>query len=287
MKQLSCLLEIEHQYNSLTVTEKRIADYIVENSAKVPLMTIDELANNANAAKSAVMRLCKSLGFSGFPELKISLATDISKNSVQKYSSYITPEDNALTALKKVFASNIRALDDTLTRIDMEQFSAIIDSLYTANHIYIYGIGSSGFFALDLSNRLSELGYLCFTITDVSYMKGSSLNVKPGDVVLAISQSGRTKIVVEAVEIAKKKGAITACITGYSNSPIRKASDYSIVITTNDIKYPIESISCRVATISVMDAIMVALTTKKYDDATNRMHEFKHYVNELRTSKNK
>ena len=70
----SCLLEIQNRYGTLTPTEKRIADFIRANGSEVVHMSVQELAERTNAAKSAVLRCCKSLGFTGFPDLKISLS---------------------------------------------------------------------------------------------------------------------------------------------------------------------------------------------------------------------
>ena len=65
----SCLLEIQNRYATLTPTEKRIADYIQANGPEVVHMSVQQLAEQTGAAKSAVLRCCKSLGFSGFPDL--------------------------------------------------------------------------------------------------------------------------------------------------------------------------------------------------------------------------
>ena len=81
----SCLLEIQNRYEKLTPTERRIADYIRANGPDVVHMSVQEVAEQTGAAKSAVLRCCKALGFDGFPALKISLSADLSKNSQMNF----------------------------------------------------------------------------------------------------------------------------------------------------------------------------------------------------------
>ena len=79
MTDLSCLFSIQNKYQSLTKTEKVVADYIAANPDRVVFMSVDELSAASGAVKSAIIRCCKSLGFRGYSDLKIALASDLSK----------------------------------------------------------------------------------------------------------------------------------------------------------------------------------------------------------------
>lgn len=277
----SCLLEIQNRYESLTPTEKRIADYISANGAEVVHMSVQELAEQTDAAKSAVLRCCKSLGFTGFPDLKISLSADLSKNRQMNFSPYIVPEDGLDGMLEKVFSANVKALHDTLDRVDREMVGKLVDALEGAKNVYIYGVGSSAALSSEFWYRMTQVGKNAHCLTDVLHMKLSEMNIESGDVAIGVSHSGRTACVVEALARARGRGAVTACITGHSDSPLTKTCDLPIAITAEEIKYPIYAISARIAHISVMDVISIALSSRKYDEMQARYQKLKKMEEEL------
>lgn len=271
----SCLLEIQNRYNTLTPTEKRIADYIRNNGPEVVHMSVQELADQTGAAKSAVLRCCKSLGFAGFPDLKIALSAELSKNRQMNFSPYIVPEDGLDGMLEKVFSANVKALHDTLEWVDREMIGRLVDALEQAQTVWIYGVGASASLSSEFWYRMTQVGKNAHCLTDVLHMKLSEMNIREGDVAIGVSHSGRTSCVVDALERARRKGALTACITGHSDSPLVRNSDFPIPVIAEEIKYPIYAISSRIAHISVMDVISIALSARKYEEMQGRHQKLK------------
>lgn len=267
---LSCLLEIQQRWPELTAAEKRIAAYIRENSAQVIHMSVQQLADGAGSAKSAVIRCCKSLGFSGYPALKIALAADISKNSQLDYLPYIHSGDNESDILDKIFAANVKTLHDTAERIDRTAVKALVDAIAGARRIYIYGVGTSAALVNDFQYRLMQAGFQAQGFTDIMYMLISTQNIGPGDIAIGISHSGRTSATVDALRLARECGADTACITSYPGSPITQHSRHLLLASSDEVNYPMEAISARVAHMSIIDAVTVALSARDYENAQLR-----------------
>lgn len=277
-----CLSQIKLKYEELTAKEKKLADYIVKNSDKVVSMAVSKLAEEAGVVKSVVIRCCKSLGFSGYSELKISLATELGRNKEFNFVPYIESSDNPGEILDKIFSANIKTLHDTALRTDKKMLSEIVELLYNAKRIYIYGIGTSAGIVSDFQYRLMQFGYTAFCFTDIVSIKVSAFNIRPGDVAIGISNSGKTVATVDALKEARKKGAKTVCVTSYPDSPVTKASDYPVVISSDEIQYPIEAISSRIAHISVLDAITVSLSAKDCENAAKRSEDVHEAINTLR-----
>lgn len=282
MKDRPCLSTIKIEYNKLTAKEKLVADYILKNYERVVSMPVGELADTAGVVKSVIIRCCKSLGFDGYSELKLSLSRELARNESFNYVPYISREDNSSNILDKIFSANIKTLHDTAEGIDRKVLDDVVDMLADANNIYIYGIGTSAGIVSDFQYRLMQLGYTAFCFTDVASMKVSTLNIRPGDAAIGISNSGRTVATVDALVLARDMGAKTACLTGYPNSKITKICDYPLVIQTDEIQYPIEAISARIAHISVLDTVCVALSARNYDDATERSAKTHELINTVR-----
>jgi DNA-binding MurR/RpiR family transcriptional regulator len=278
----SCLLEIQNRYEELTPVEKCVADYIHENGRQVVHMSVRELADQAGVAKSAVLRCCKALGFSGFPDLKISLSADLAKNQEMKFSSHISHNDDIENILDKVFSSNVKALHDTREQLNSNMIEQLVDAMEKASAVYIYGVGVSAPFCSDFQFRLFQIGKRAYFMTDSYSMKMSTMDIKEGDVAIGISHYGQTVMVLDALKLAKERGAVTSCITGHSESLIAKECDLPIIIAAEEMKYPIDTISTRIAVISIMDAITIALSTRSFDNALDRYQYFRELENTLR-----
>lgn len=270
MKDITCLANIKAKYSGLTAREKLIADYIQKNPDKVVEMTTAELAENAKVVPSVIVRCSRSLGYSGYRELKLALSADLARNERFNYIPYIDNADTSSDIFDKIFSANIKTLHDTAKGIDKKLLEKVTDLIFGAKNIYVYGIGTSAGIVNDFQYRLMQLGYSAFCFTDIVSMKVSALNIKPGDVAIGISNSGRTVATVDALSIAKDMGAKTVCLTSYPDSNITKVSDYPVVICTDEIQYPIEAISARIAHISVLDVIAVSLSAKDFDNAAER-----------------
>ncbi len=276
------MIAIKTNYNSLTKVEKKIADYIIANSEEALRGSVADVANGSGAAKSAVVRFCKAVGFEGFNDFKLSLAMELSKNKQLNYTPYIDENDNAGRILDKVFAANIKTLHDTAENIDRATFAKVIDALAKARSVYVYGVGTSAAIVQDFQYRLMLLGLNAFCYTDVPTMKISTLNITKDDVAIGISHSGRTVATLDAVSLARDKGALTVCLTTFADSEIAGSVDYPLIAYCDEINYPVEAVSARLAHISILDAIAITLSAKKYDETRKRAEEVHKLVNTIR-----
>lgn len=279
MKNRSCLASVKQKYDKLTPVEKKIADYILSQSEAVISMSIAEFAENAGVVKSAIIRCCKTLGFDGYSEMKLSLAMELSKNKQLNFVPYIDENDSVAGILEKIFSANVKTLHDTAEEIDRDMLARVVDLIDGANIIYIYGIGTSAALANDFQYRLTQVGYTAICFTDVPSMKVSTLNIRKGDVAFGISNSGQTVATIDALLLAGEMGAETVCLTGYPDSRITRVCDYPLVISTDEIQYPVEAISARIAHISVLDTIVISLSARHYSDAVMRAEKTREFVN--------
>lgn len=270
MQKKSCLGAIKTEYAGLTRKEQQLADCILQNYETVVSLTTSELAERAGVVKSVVIRLCQSLGFSGYTEFKLALARELARNEQFNFTPYISENDKPEHIFQKIFSSNIKTLHDTAEGIDTIMLDGAVHALEEAKNIYVYGVGTSAGIAGDFQYRLIEIGRRAFFFTDIVGMRVSAGNIAPGDTAIAISNSGRTAVTVDALRHAKENGAKTICVTSYPNSEIVKYSDFPLIIKTDEIQYPIEAISARIAHISVLDSIAVSLSSACYEEAVER-----------------
>lgn len=282
MKNKVCLATIKTEYDNLTKKERQIADYILANHEKITTLPIAELAANAGVAKSAVIRFCRSIGFDGYSDFKMALSGELARNEKFNFTPYINSSDNPVEIMQKIFAANIKTLHDTIVGIDKQIYTDAIKAIGNAENIYIYGIGTSAGIVCDFHYRLMQLGFKAFCFTDTANMKVSTMNISSKDVAIGISHSGRTVATVDSLKLAKKKGAATICLTAYPNNCITNNCDYPLVIKTDEIQYPIEAISARIAHISVLDSIAISLSSRDIVKANERFSKTRELLDTVR-----
>lgn len=259
--------QIKRLYCNLTTAERKIATYVIESPQEVTGLTVHQLAEKCGVASSAVIRFCKTIQLQGFSELKLELARELgSKREEQKNTlPAVEHESGTEGVVRKVFQAGMDTLQDTLDKLDFSKIEKMSEVLVNAKHIFIFGLGTSSTVVLDAQYRLSQLGLWATACTDILLMGVTGANLEQGDVVLAISHSGRTKAVVDAVRHAKKKGATVLAITSFTDSFLYKESDVAATVFADEATYPVEAVSARVAHICMVDSLAMLLATHNYD----------------------
>lgn len=262
---------IHNLFNNLTKTEQKIASYILKYPEKVVDMTTKELAYVCCTVPSAVNRMCKSIGIEGFAKLKILLAGDIAQKYRGKGNNSFDEKDTTQTIFDKVFSSSINALECTYNMLDFSKINTITKKIASAKRVYIFGVGTSSVIATDAAYRFSQLGVQAYSYTDILQMNFMAKSMKKGDVAFAVSHSGTTKTVVDAMRYAKQAGATTVSLTSFEKSLLYTESDYSVSVYADEKNYPIEAVSARIAHMCIIDALELAIASLNYDDYSNHI----------------
>lgn len=259
--------QIKRLFCNLTAAERKVANYVLNAPQEITGLTVHELANKCHVASSAVIRFCKAIQLQGFSELKLELARELgSKREEQKNTvPSVVHESGTAGVVGKVFHSGMYALQDTLDKLDFSKMEKMSQMLVEAKRIFIFGLGTSSTVVTDAQYRLSQLGLWATACCDILLMGVTAANLQAGDVVLAISHSGRTKAVVDAVRLAKKKGAIVLAITSFIDSYLYQESDFAVTVFSDEETYPVEAVSARVAHICLVDSLAMLLAVHNQD----------------------
>ena len=280
------LSRIHNCYDSLTDTEKKIADTILSSPKDAVKMTVKELAEHSGTVPSAVVRFCKSIGTTGFSDFKICLSAGLGKKASAAEMLPVGEGDEPKQVFSKVFASGINTLRDTLSMIDFSQTETIVRLLQKATRVVFFGVGTSSVIAMDAQYRFAQLGIATTACTDILFMNVTAANLKAGDVAVCISHSGSTKATVDAMRRAKKAGADTVAISSFAHSRLAMESDYHLIAFSDDKNYPVEAVSARIAHICILDALMMSLASQNYETLQKHIAERNEVLKEIRyTSK--
>lgn len=258
------LYKIEKLIPTLSKTERRVADYVIQNPETVIELSVAALAETTGVSDATVVRTCRSLGFSGYQNFKIALAQDIVKPQ-QFVHEDILYDDNVQDIMLKVFGGTIQTLKFTYSTLSWEDVAAAAKAIISAKAVHVFGVGASGAIAIDLHHKLLRLGICADVYTDAHLQAICAAYAKKRDVIFAISHSGSSKSVVDNAQHAKENGATILTLTSMGSSPLTKLADVSLFTASEETKYRIVSISSRLAGLTIIDTIYTYIALQKED----------------------
>lgn len=245
-------------YQDLTKSEQRIASYIMENAARIMEQTIPELAGNTKSSEITISRFCKKLGFSGLQALKIALAAELSNAGEMEFRE-IGDKDTEEQVAAKVFQNIMDGLQDTLKILDFQQVAKAVQVLQKARRVAVYGYGNSATVCQDIETRFMRFGMVIQAYADMSQQLTSASLLTKEDVVIAVSHTGATIKLLEAVRVAKRAGAAVIVITSYAQSNLAKLGDVVLTGMGREVHYSSESVASRLIHMAITDVLYTAM----------------------------
>lgn len=256
-----CFIKLKAIYDSLKTAEKKAADLFLMKPEFFATASIVEAANAAGCSEATIVRLARKLGYSGYPELKSALIEGRDSNHLQLYEG-ITEEDDCDAVVKKVFQASIQAMEDTLNVLDMEEYKRAVDVLCNANKIMICGVGDAASVARSGYQKFMRIGLDVRVSEDIDVQLITASHMSKGDVVIAISHSGRTKSILDVVKYARSTGATIMSITNYPVSPLVKNSDIVLLTATFAEHVKGEVMSKRIVELCILESLYVNVLLK-------------------------
>lgn len=278
-----CLLRIREALHALTPKELHLAQFILDHPEHAVNMSIDELADNNTVSVSTVVRLCKTLGYSGYKELIRNLYSDMSSVSADNAFEDITPGDSPEVVMRNICQCNIKSIENTMAITDPVALTAAVEKLCAANRIDFYGMGSSGLVALDAGNKFLRCGKTIFAHSDSHYQMLTALTLKPEDVAVLISYSGETTDILNLARLIRPQGASIISLTRYGKNALSELADIRLFSSSTETLLRIGPMSSRIAQLTVIDILYAAVCSQIFDTAkphlelsrtaTLRMHQ--------------
>lgn len=257
--QTGTLIRLRGLYPSLKTALRKVADVILRQPEMAIYASVNEVAAVAVVSEATVMRFCRILGFKGFQDFKIALAREMVIPSPRLQEEVAGQEEDELGMVRKVFKTNGLALQDTLEIMEIEAMREAAQLLLTARQIIVVGVGGSGPAVTYVGNRFLLLGLKAFMCTDFYLMLMAASMLSREDVVLAISNLGTTREILETVGIAREKGARVICITNNSLSALARMCNPVLVTAAREGTLPEEAVASLVCQISILDALFALI----------------------------
>lgn len=249
----STIHRIRRLYPEMGPGEKKIADYILNNTSNILECSVTTLAKLSGCGDATVVRFSRRVGYDGFQALKIGIASEMGATS--SVSSEIGTDDTCFEIYKKHVEDIRYTLQNTETVLDADMLERAAKSIMNAQRIVIFGLGNSAAIATDAAHKLLRVGLNAQACCDNHLQAIIASHLDRNSVVIGISHSGSSKDVVEALRLSKIGNATTICITNHDSSPIVAASDIALFTKSEETRYSILALSSRIAQLAILDAI--------------------------------
>ncbi len=210
---------------SLAPAEQRVGRLCLADPRAFAKLPVSELADRSHVSKPTVVRFCRSVGYDGLADFKLKLAGTVNEGVPFIHRS-VDVDDKIGDVMVKVIDNTVAALlkyRNEASTLSMERaVVALVEAYKAGRQIQFFGVGNSGIVAQDGQHKFFRLGVNTTAYSDGHMQVMSASVMRAGDCVVVISNSGRTRDLMDACDIARKNGATTIVITA-SGSPLASA----------------------------------------------------------------
>ncbi|MBU6258974.1 MAG: MurR/RpiR family transcriptional regulator [Burkholderiales bacterium] len=207
---------------ALPPAEQRVAKLLLSDPRSFATLPVVELAERSHVSKPTVVRFCRSVGYDGLADFKLKLAGSVNEG-VPFVHRAVDDDDKAGDIVVKVIDNAVAALlryrNAAAAPAVERAIAALADACRGGHRIEFYGVGNSGIVAQDAQHKFFRLGVSATAVSDGHIQVMSATMLGAGDCAVVISNSGRSRDLLDVAEIARRKGAMVIVITA-SGSPL-------------------------------------------------------------------
>ena len=253
---MSVMLNMLKYKENLSMAERNVLDYLVENKAVLKNFNVEKIAEAAYTSPASVVRMCKKLGYRGFKDFKIDFILSNAKVEIpenKEYNDVILSKDDHFG--KSVIENNIRILEETLKIHDPVSLHKAAEAIMSSRRILIFGKGSSYLVCKDLEMKLRRINKFAIAQGETHEQLVDASFLNPNDCVIFISNSGKTKEIIGAALLAKEKKAKIISVVKIGSSLLAELSDIVLFTTSLEGEFRSAAMTSRMSQFCVIDAL--------------------------------
>ncbi|MGE0315843.1 MAG: MurR/RpiR family transcriptional regulator [Lautropia sp.] len=249
---------------------RKVLALILEDPQRVLDETFEMLARRAHSSVPTIMRTCRDLGFAGLREFKLALAQDLAVGG-SPLNRRVRIDDDARQVIAKITRGAATVVSSVQAQLSADAVQRAADALVAALRVDCYGVGAtSNFMATDLQARLFRLGLMSNSYLDPHVQLISAATIDRRGVVVAITHVGGMPSLLEAVGVARSRGAMIIALT-QGGSPLAKMADILLAIeVAPDPVMPVGP-EAYLAHLTVIEILTVLVAQRLGDKAVDRL----------------
>ncbi len=280
MKPAALTQTISNELQAMRKSERKVGQFVLAQPDKVIRMRIVDLAQQAEVSEPTVVRFCRAVGCHGFQDFKLALAQQLASSpSIGQIA--VTDSDSTAEYSFKVFDSTVDSLLKVRDNLDLDMLDRAVQALCAAKRVEFYGFGASAAVAFDAQHRFFRLQLATAAYSDPHLQNMSATSLSPDDVVVAFSQSGRTKALLDSIALVKARGAKVIALAP-SQSPVADAATIPITIDVEEDIQIYTPLSSRIAHLAVIDVLAIGVAQQKGPQLEEHLQQLQKNLDSLR-----
>ncbi|MCF6523105.1 MurR/RpiR family transcriptional regulator [Streptomyces sp. JJ36] len=256
---------------SMTRSMQRVAEAVAHDPAGCAQLTVTGLAERTGTSEATVVRTSRLLGYPGYRDLRLALAglaAQQESGAAPSVTADIAVDDPLSEVVAKLAHDEQQTLADTAAGLDTGQVEAAVGALAGARRIDVYGAGASSLVGQDLAQKLLRIGLVAHAHADPHLAVTNAVQLRAGDVALAITHSGRTVDVIEPLRVAFDHGATTIALTGRPDGEVAQYADHVLTTSTaRETELRPAAMSSRTSQLLVVDILFIGVAQRTYETA--------------------
>ncbi|MBC8739985.1 bifunctional transcriptional regulator/glucokinase [Paraburkholderia sp. UCT31] len=252
---------IRQMREALTPAERRVAELALNHPRSIINDPIVDIARKADVSQPTVIRFCRSLGCQGLSDFKLKLATGLT-GTIPVSHSQVHLGDTATDFGAKVLDNTVSAILQLREHLNFEHVERAIDLLNGARRIEFYGLGNSNIVAQDAHYKFFRFGIPTIAYGDLYMQAASAALLGKGDVIVAVSKSGRAPELLRVLDVAMQAGAQVIAITS-SNTPLAKRATVALETDHIEIRESQLSMISRILHLVMIDILAVGVAIRR------------------------
>lgn len=248
-------LKLSSIYSTLPPAERRAADFILANPEEASHMIISDIAKASNVSIPSVTRLTKKLGYPGFLEFRIALAS-ISADESAFNTDQTLEKDSDEDFIRELMLEQMHAIDLTFHALSKEKICLLASQIAAAKRIVFFGNADAMSAAYAVNEELAKMGLDSTIVPESGSMQMYASKLDKNDVFFAVSHGALKNYTLESLKTAKKRGAVTVLMSNTFNAAAKQAAEHYIFTSKLDSAYNL----CGFETDSAQKALLEVIT---------------------------
>ncbi len=279
---MNLLQHISQCKKDLRKSELKVAEHVLEDPSAVIHISMADLAAAVGVSEPTIIRFCRAVGCSGFQDLKLKLAQSlVAGASFGQFA--IHEQDSIADVALKIFDTTLHTLIDVREHLDTSTIAEAIEVMAKAPRVEFYGFGASGAVATDAQHKFFRLLLTAAAYSDPHMQAMSAVTLRPGDVAICISQSGRSRDLLTTANLVHETGAtlITLCP---SQTPLAELATINLAIDVQEDTEIYTPLTSRIAHLVVIDVLAMGVAMARGPALVNHLKSVKRSLRSLRLS---
>ncbi len=237
---------------SLLKSEAQVVAFFAEEADRVVDFTAQEVADAVGVSRATVIRACQSLGYRGYPQLRVALARDLVSDDLAPRAT-----EGMLGSVQGMLDEVARSVPFIASALSDETLTAVVERLLGARRILCAANGFSGAVALDFAMRLATMGVPAEFVADALAQQFSAAQLTSEDCCFLVSATGQNELTIRTAEAAREAGATVIVLTSSSRSALAERADLVVMAVpiADSFRLELERTS-RIAQVILVEALV-------------------------------